>query len=295
MRDDKRAVAFIALAGLALLWGYNWVVMKIAVQYAPPIGFAAMRLLLGALVLFAVMLLLRKSLRPQAPLAFVWIGLFQSTLFVGLATWAVLLSGAGKVAVLSYTMPLWVAIAGGPFLGEKLRKTQIAALAVAIAGIVMMLGLWQAHASLFADGLALLSGVSWAVGVIVTKRLQQARSIDVLSLTTWQMLFGGIALGIAALIVPEHATHWTPAYIGALAYNVLGATALAYVLWIFVLQRLPARDASMGTLANPIIGIVAAWLQLGETPNIYEATGMGLVVVALAALALQQQGVAHHK
>jgi drug/metabolite transporter (DMT)-like permease len=54
---------------------------------------------------------------------------------------------------------------------------------------------------------------------------------------------------------------------------------------------LPARDASMGTLANPVIGIVAAWLQLGETPNAWEAAGMGLVVLALAALALQQQRV----
>jgi drug/metabolite transporter (DMT)-like permease len=61
---------------------------------------------------------------------------------------------------------------------------------------------------------------------------------------------------------------------------------------VFVLQHLPARDASMGTLANPVVGIIAAWLQLGEVPSTTEAIGMGLVIVALAALALQQQGVA---
>ena len=64
---------------------------------------------------------------------------------------------------------------------------------------------------------------------------------------------------------------------------------------VYALQHLPARDASMGTLANPVIGIIAAWLQLGEKPSTPEAIGMGLVVLALGALALQQQGVTDDK
>ena len=289
---DNRSLAYIALAGLALLWGYNWVVMKIAVQYAPPIEFAALRMLLGAAVLFAALLATRKSLRPERPAAFFWIGLFQSGGFVALATWAVLIAGAGKVAVLSYTMPLWVAIAGWPLLGERLRTSQIAALAIALGGIVLIVDVRQGHASLFADVLALLAGISWAVGVILSKRVQREGTVDVLNLTTWQMLFGGIAVALIAFTVPEHPTHWTPVYIGALAYNAIGASAAAYFLWVFVLQHLPARDASMGTLANPIVGILAAWLQLGEVPSTSEAIGMGLVIVALAALALQQKRVA---
>lgn len=292
MRANNRSLAYIALAALAVLWGYNWVVMKIAVEYAPPIEFAALRLLLGAAVLFAALLVLRKSLRPERPWEFFWIGLFQSGGFIALATWAVLIAGAGKVAVLSYTMPLWVALAGWPLLGERLRTAQIVALGIAVAGIIMILDVRQARGSLFADALALLAGVSWAIGVIISKRVQREGTVDVLSLTTWQMLFGGVLVGIAALIVPEHATHWTWAYGAALAYNALGASAAAYFLWVFVLQHLPARDASMGTLANPVVGIIAAWLQLGEVPSSSEAIGMGLVIVALAALALQQQRVA---
>lgn len=286
---NRRAPAFLALAALALIWGYNWVVMKVATRYAPPFEFAALRLLLGAGVLFVVLWALRKPLRPQRLWSFWWIGFFQSGAFVGLATWAVVSAGAGKVAVLSYTMPLWVAAAGWPLLGERLRARQIAALLVALAGVVLIVNLWNARTALFADGLALLSGMSWAAGVILTKRAQRAAALDVLGLTAWQMLFGGIVAGIVALVAPHHPTHWTPVYIAALAYNVFAATALAYVLWIFALKHLPARDASMGTLANPVIGILAAWLQLGETPTVLEATGMGLLLCALAALALQQQ------
>lgn len=289
MRDDKRATAILALAALALLWGYNWVVMKIATAYAPPFEFAALRLLGGACVLFLALAILRKPLRPQRPWAFFWIGIFQSGAFVALATWAVLDAGAGKIAVLSYTMPLWVALAGWPLLGERLRATQIAALGTAVVGIVLILDFWDARGSLFADGIALVAGVSWAAGVIVSKRVQRTGTVDMLGLTAWQMLFGGIGVGIVALVVPEHATHWTGAYVAALAYNIVLASALAYFLWVFVLQHLSARDASMGTLANPVVGIIAAWLQLGERPGALEAAGMGLVVLALALLALQQQ------
>lgn len=295
MPDNKRTAAFVALAALALLWGYNWVVMKIAMRYAPPFEFAALRMLLGAAVLFAALFVLRKPVRPQKVWAFWWIGVFQSGGFIALATWAVLSSGAGKVAVLSYTMPLWVALAGWPLLGERLNARQIGALAVAVAGIVLILDLWNTHGSLFADVIAILAGVSWAIGVIISKRVQRTGAVDVLGLTAWQMLFGGIAVGVVALIVPEHATHWTPVYLAALAYNAVGASALAYFLWVFVLQHLPARDASMGTLANPVVGIIAAWLQLGETPNAWEAAGMALVVASLAALALQQQRVADNE
>jgi len=298
MHDKTRRTALAALAALALVWGYNWVVMKIATRYAPPVEFAALRLLLGACVLFAIMPVLRKPLRPQYPLAYVAIGVFQSGAFVALATWAVISAGAGKVSILSYTMPLWVAVLARPVLGERLHARHIIALTVAAAGIVLILGFWNARGSLFSDVIAIIAGVCWAIGVVLTKRLQMHAKPDVLSLTTWQMLFGGIVVGIAAIFVPSHATHWTWIYGGALAYNVFLASALAYVLWIFVLNHLPARDASIGTLANPIVGIIAAWLQLGEVPAVNESIGMALVIVALVVLALsppQQQRIADDK
>jgi drug/metabolite transporter (DMT)-like permease len=287
MQPAKRRYAFLALGALALLWGYNWVVMKIATQYAPPFEFAALRLLGGALVLFAAMAALRKPLRPELPAAYALIGIFQSGAFVGLATWAVVMAGAGKVAVLSYTMPFWVAALGWPLLGEKLRGPQIAAIAVALCGIISIVG--EARGSLEADAIAVAAGVAWAIGVVMTRRVQVTHKVDPLGLTTWQLFYGGIAVGIVALLVPHEPAHWTTVYVAALAYNVILASALAYLLWIFVLRTLPARDASMGTLINPVVGIVAAWLQLGEVPSTAEAVGMGLIVASLVALSLQQQ------
>jgi drug/metabolite transporter (DMT)-like permease len=288
MSDRTQRYAWAALAALALIWGYNWVVMKIATRYAPPFEFAAWRLLGGAALLFLAMLAMRKPVRPAYPAAYFWIGLFQSGGFVGLATWAVVLAGAGKVAVLSYTMPFWVAALGWPFLGERLRWPQIAAIVVALCGIVLILDVSHGAGSLPADAIAIAAGISWAIGVVMTRRLQVRHKPDPLELTTWQLLFGGIGIGIVAAAVPAHTTHWTPVYAAALAYNIVAASALGYLLWVFVLRKLPARDASMGTLANPIVGIIAAWLQLGEVPSTAEAIGMGLIVLSLGALTLQE-------
>jgi drug/metabolite transporter (DMT)-like permease len=277
----------LALSALAVIWGYNWVVMKIAVAYAPPFQFAAARAFGGSLVLFVVMMALRRSLRPQFPWPYLWLGLFQTTGFLGLVTWAIVTAGVGKISVLAYSMPLWVALLAWPILGERLRAAQLVAVGLAMLGILCIFDFVHAGRSIFGDALALAAGISWAIGTIIAKRLQQReRDVDLLSMTTWQMFAGGAALVIVASIVPGHATHWAPAYVGALAYNIFAATALAYVLWIYVLAKLPARDASMGTLTNPLIGIVAAWLQLGEVPTLIEAAGMFLVIAGLTVLTL---------
>lgn len=276
--------AIIALAALALIWGYNWVVMKVAVHDAPPFQFAALRTCGGAVALFATALILRKPLRPQYPLAFLAIGFFQTACFVGLVAWAVVSAGAGQVAMLAYTMPLWVSLLAWPALGERIGAWQAVAIAIAFAGMACMVGPLRSVG--FAEVLAISSGFLWAIGIILTKRLQRRTHVDVFGLTMWQMLFGGAVLLVVALLAPAHATTWDGSYVFALVYNIVFASALAYVLWVFVLDVLPARDAGMGTLANPVVGVLFAWLQLGEVPTRLSGLGMLLIVAGLVVLTL---------
>lgn len=280
--------AYAALFVLALLWGYNWVVMKIAVRDASPFVFGAWRTLGGAAALALGALASRTSLRSSHLPAYALIGVFQTGGFIGFVTWAIVSAGAGRVAMLSYTMPLWVALLAWPVLGERLRPLQGAAIAIAFGGMACMVGPLSHGA--FPSLLAIAAGVSWAVGVILTKRVQKKGGVDIYALTTWQMLAGGVVLLVVALAVPGRPTVWTAAFTLAVAYNVFLATALAYVLWTFVLTKLPARTASMGTLMNPIVGVLAGWMQLGEVPSQLEAAGMVLVVAALAVLATAGSG-----
>jgi drug/metabolite transporter (DMT)-like permease len=73
--------------------------------------------------------------------------------------------------------------------------------------------------------------------------------------------------------------------VGSLAYTAIFATGVASLLWLYALRTLSAGPAGLGTLAVPVFGVVAAWLQLGEKPTGVETMGMALIIGGLAVLA----------
>ncbi len=268
---------------MSLIWGYNWVVMKETLRYCDPFWFAALRTFLGALVLFIVLLWRKRGLRPrQVPLT-ILLGLLTTTGAIGLSTWALETSGAGKTAVLVYTMPFWVLILAWPILGERLRGMQWIAVAVAFAGLAVILEPWNLVGNTVGTMLAAIAGLSWAASAVVTKIIRQrSADFDLISLTAWQLMFGSLPLVAVALAVPSPPIQWTPYFMGSLVYNVLFTNAVAILLWFYSLQALPAGMASMGTLATPVIGVVSASIQLGEKPSLLEASGMVLILAGLA-------------
>src|SRR5262245_21738080 len=94
----------LALGLLALLWRYNWVVMKTAMQYVGPMDFAALRGALGAILLLAMLWAMGAPMRPKHVVKTILLGLFQTAGFVALISWALSSGAAGKSAVLGYTM-----------------------------------------------------------------------------------------------------------------------------------------------------------------------------------------------
>ncbi len=278
--------AFAALAVLTFIWGYNWVVMKVALHYAGPFVFAAMRTTLGGLCLLLVLLIARKPLAPRRPGRALLLGLFQTTLFIGLVCWALVSGNAGKSAVLAYTMPFWVILLAPFTLGERLKGLQWLSVALALGGLLLIFSPWRHAPDLMSSILALGAGMAWGLSVIVAKKTPVSGTWELLSLTGWQMLLGALPLIAIACWVPAPETHWTAAYAWALFYNVVPANALAWALWLFAVGRLPATVSGLASLAAPIVGVLAGWLQLGEVPAPAESLGMLLVFAALGLLSL---------
>jgi drug/metabolite transporter (DMT)-like permease len=98
------------------------------------------------------------------------------------------------------------------------------------------------------------------------------------------MFYGSIPLIVAALIVPERPIEWNGAFIAALSFNAVGGMAIATLLWLYILYRLPATISSLSSLIVPIVGVLAAWLQLGEQPSAAEGAGMILILAGLGLL-----------
>lgn len=282
-------LAILALLAIAILWGYNWTQMKIAVQYASPFTFAALRTLCGGLALFGGMLILRQPFQIKELSLTFWLGVFQTAGVYGLASWALVSGGAGKTSVLVYTMPFWTVLLAGYFLGERVNRTQWIAIAIAFSGLLIILDPFQMQGSVFSGILAVLAGLSWAAGSIVAKKINAKAQVNLLALTAWQTLFGALPLIAIALLLPQQPIQWTPAFIGALLYNILPGTAIPMVLWLYVLTQLSAGMSGLGMLLTPVLGVLFAALQLGEQPQLNEWIGMSCVLGGLVLISLSNR------
>jgi drug/metabolite transporter (DMT)-like permease len=274
-------LAYAALLVLATIWGYNWVVIKIATHDADPFSVSALRSVVGTLCLFAALLLTRRPLRPTPVVPTLLLGLLQTTVFTLLQVLAIASGGAGKTAILAYTMPFWVVLIAGPVLHERVSRSGAAALALGAIGLALVLMPLDPGGGLASRAFALGGAIVWAISAVYGKALRAAHKSDLLALTAWQMLYGTVPLVLIAALVPLHVLRPTVTFWLAIAYVAVLGTALAWLLWMFILSRLNAGVAGIASLLTPVIGVIAAWVQLGERPGPLEILGLTIIVAAL--------------
>lgn len=275
---------WLALVLLAFVWGYNWVTVKIALEHSNAWDLVALRVAAGTLILFIVLAVSGVDLRPRRVPETVILGLLQTTAFLGVVTLAMVDGDAGKTAILTFTMPFWTLALAWLWLGERLAPGQWRSVLLVLAGLVLLLEPWSISAFTLSKLLAVASGLLWAAATVHTRAMALRAPLPVLSTTAWQMLYGTPLLVVAACIDQGPATDWTVEFIWAFAFTAIGGSALGWLLWTFVIDRLSASEASLASLANPVIALLAGWLQLGEVPTRSEGIGMLLIMVALLLL-----------
>ena len=93
-----------------------------------------------------------------------------------------------------------------------------------------------------------------------------------------------VPLIIVAALVGKSAIEWTPALIGGLLYNIVPVAAIGWLLWLYLFKT-KAGAVRIGSLLNPIVGVLASAIFLGELPNHIESAGMLLILLSLALIA----------
>jgi drug/metabolite transporter (DMT)-like permease len=277
-----RPIAALVVASFA--WGFNWVVMKTAMQYAGPFEFCVHRALVALVPLFAILAFTGRARKPVPWGWIAWLSVFQTLLWGALTSGSVITGAAGTSSILCYTMPFWVMLLAWPILGERLRGWQWMAVALAAAGLLLVLAPWDRNTTLLSNLFATGAGLAWAIAAIITKRMRAQVQVDLWSINAWNTLIGTVFLIVIALLVPERQTEWSTPYILAVLYNAFIPLTLCWFLWLYALDRLVAPVAGLATMMTPVIAIALGWLLLDESPARNELAGMVLIMVALAQL-----------
>ncbi len=281
--------AIVLLATLTVTWGLNWPMMKLAVQEVPPWTFRALCVTVGGGALLALTRLTGGAVMVPAsrlpPLMLV--ALFNITTWHLLSAYALLYTGGGRAAIIGYTMPIWASVLSVLVLHERVGARQVLALALGMAGLVLLLGqdLGRVGASPLGALLMLGAALGWATGTVLIKRFSW-EGMPIMALSGWQLLIGGVPIVIGWWLwepVPDLAALSLPAAIG-LAYAVLVAMIFCQTTYFKIVTLVPANVAAMAVMGVPVVGVLSsAWI-LGEPVGPTEIAALILVIGGLAVL-----------
>lgn len=283
----SRRAAYVALGVLALVWGANWIAMKLALAHAHPVVFNAQRTFLAVAALFAAMLARGGSLAPPPWPALLVTAFFQTTVNMGSTTLALAGGGAGRTSVLVFTMPFWTLLIAWPFLHERVRGLQWLAIALAAVGLALVVDPLGWSGDLGPKLLAVLSGFGWGAGTVALKYFQRDRRIDLLGFVAWQMLVGAIPFAVLPLLDDYPATQWSASQVLLLVHVGVISTALGFLAWIEILRWLPAGTASLCMFVVPVIALLSSMAVFGERLSGTEWAGIACIAGGLAVLVLR--------
>ncbi|GAB2742327.1 EamA family transporter [Melaminivora jejuensis] len=277
----------IILVLLTLIWGFNWPVMKLGVMDIPPLTFRMLSFWLG--LPFIGLVLLQRGESFAIPRTW-WPRVLLLTV-VNMIVWhalmilAIPLLSSGRAAILGYTMPIFSAVIGSLFFGDRLAARGWLGVLAAAVGVLLLL--WNEMemlgASAFGVGLMLVSAASWALGTQLLRRLHVP--VPLLTLSFWMVTLTCIVL--TALAFGFERARWhvpgAPA-VAAVLYNGLLALAFAQVAWFFLARTLPPVASTLSVMLIPVIGVFSGALWLGEVLRWQDWTAVALMMLAIASV-----------
>lgn len=273
----------ILLVFVITTWGYSWVLMKMGLEYAGPLTFAAWRCGIAAVAMLAyVMVRHRKwpSIRRLPDYAAV--GVFQTTLMFGFMLYGMLYVTAGKTSVLLYTMPIWTILIINFYLKERLNRSQWTGAALGTVGVLCILG-WdtlthQDSQMLLGEMLIIIGAVSWAISNIWVKKRMVGE--DIYMISAIQLLIG--SLGLIILAAPAEGLfnfEWNAHSIYILLFTGIIASAVNFTIWFYLIKSLDINITTFSSMLVPVFGLVFDRILLGNRLDAGVIAG-GLLILA---------------
>jgi drug/metabolite transporter (DMT)-like permease len=272
----------LLIALFCLIWSFAFVAGKIGVTDCPPLILLAARFLLAGTLIAGISALRRErfdlSLRDVA--VFALLGVANNALYLGLGYTGLKTVSAGLGGLVVSANPVFTAALAALFLGEMMTWRKAFGLLLGVAGVTFIVWHRLSVGTDHAEGIlfTLASLASIVAGTILYKLLAPRGSL-------WigngiQNLAGGLALvPFAAAFADFHDIVPSARLFGAFAFLVLAGSILAYLLWFHLLNVCGATAASAWHFLMPPLGMLFAYLVLGEHVELRDLAG--IIPVAL--------------
>ena len=272
-----------APALFVLLWSTGFIGAKFGLPYADPFVFLSVRILLAALLLFALARALGMPVRigRTAIARSGLIGFFLHACYLGGVFYS-LSQGlpAGVAAVVTSLQPVLVSLIAVKVLGEQLRIRQVAGLFIGLVGVVMVLGpsidAQIPSAAIIAILVALIGSTT---ATLLQKKL--GADIPLISGTAYQYLFSGCVLGVIALATQETSITWSLRFTAAFVWLVLVLSVGAILLLLWLLNSGSAAKVSSLFYLVPPATALEAFLLFGEKVNTQGFLGIGITALGV--------------
>ena len=268
-----------------LIWGTTWIAIKWQLGVVPPPVSIAWRFGLAALILFALLRIMR---RPIWPPRAAWRFLVAQGLALFCCNflcfyYAEQVVPSGLVAVIFSIAPLLNSINGRLFMGRPLQPTVIVGALLGLVGILclfvpQMAGHLGDNAAWLGMGVALLGTLCFSTGSLLSSRMQ-SMGLHPLVTNSWAMLIGASILTVgSALAGLSFAVEPDARYLGALAYLAVFGSVVGFTAYLMLVGRMGPERAAYCTVLFPIVALAVSTVFEGYHWTVLAVVGLVLVV-----------------
>jgi drug/metabolite transporter (DMT)-like permease len=279
---------FLTLLILSLIWGASFLFIKVAVATIPPLSVAFGRTSLAAVLLYVVLRSRGLRMPGRSPVwgTFLLMGFFNGAVPYTLITWAEIHIDSGLAAIVNALMPLFTVLLAHLFTGdERLNWMKIVGIFLGFLGVVALIGpavLKGLGKDVLAQLAVMAAALCYAIAVIYGRRL---KDITPLVSATGQ-LFCAAFLTLPMVLVFNDPWALSPSFISVAALTCLSllGTALAYLLYYYLLPRIGSTNLSLVTYLIPVTGVFWGALLLGERLHWSAFLALVLILAGIAGV-----------
>ena len=285
-RLKNNNMIFALLLFVVLLWGINVVMIKYLTKFFPPLALAPIRLSLASCLLLPVVLYKQGYAKPPRSTMWAIVGVATFSIFLHQITlsWGIALTTSNHASLILALNPMLTTLLSSVLMKEHFTFSKGLGILLGFGGVALVVsGASQGESTLLGDAFMFVATLTFVIGSLFVKK--STTILSPLVVTAYSHVLASVGLLIAGFFfnpVWSYPGAFEPFPLLVLLFSSLVSTALGALWWNIGIQRVGAATASLFLNGQPVVGIFAASVFLGETLFWVHYVALGLVILGVS-------------